>query len=371
MSNEIINKNIFNEYGDLKMLWFSNSEGKKWIVPQKKMSMGLQLYQPSSFKGRFVKLALPYLSGISLCLFLFNGKRITLSLRDEIVRAIKSLFNIDSFQFSVFEGTPSFNMKPTIQISVGNTILSYCKISDRIDIIDLFKKESTMLTYLNELGIKNIPMVLYCEKVDEKNYLYVQSTVKTKKSRTTHKWTNLHDDFLIDLNQKSLTRKNFESSEYYFVLSKLKDNLKKAPTNDQIILNEAIDIVSTHYKSTKEFYAFHGDFTPWNMFIESNDLFVFDFEYSQLSFPRYLDFFHYSLQVALITRSLRNEEAYKFVLDNILRSNAKFDDYKVSFLAYLLFIIELNIKVKDDVNYSTRFYIINKIVNVLKTENDT
>lgn len=366
MSNEIINKNIFSEFGDLKMLSFSNAEGKKWIIPQKNLFMGLQLYQPSSFKGRLVKLFLPYLSTIPFCLFFFKAKQISLNLSDQIINTIKEIFNIDSFQFSVFEGTPSFNLKPTIQIFVENNILGYCKVSDRIHIFNLFKKESDTLKYLNDLGVKNIPNPMYCKKIDEKNYLFVQSTIKTKYSKTSNEWTNLHEDFLIDLNKKSLVKKSFESSDFNITLSRLKDDLNKIPINDQIVLQEAIQIVYKYFENTKEFCAFHGDFTPWNMFIEDNVLFVFDFEYSQLSFPLYLDFFHYSLQVAIIVKSLTDEQAYRFVVNNILSSNIKFHNYRVSFLAYLLFIIHTNISIEDDVNYPTRFYIINRIINDLK-----
>ena len=51
-----------------------------------------------------------------------------------------------------------------------------------------------------------------------------------------------------------------------------------------------------------EFCACHGDFTPWNMFVEKGKLFVFDFEYAALSYPAGLDRYHFFTQTAVFEK---------------------------------------------------------------------
>jgi hypothetical protein len=58
------------------------------------------------------------------------------------------------------------------------------------------------------------------------------------------------------------------------------------------------------------FSAYHGDFTPWNMFFERGQLFVFDFEYAQMTYPPYLDWFHFFTQCCIFEKHLTTNEIY-------------------------------------------------------------
>ena len=82
-----------------------------------------------------------------------------------------------------------------------------------------------------------------------------------------------------------------------------------------------------------EFSACHGDFTPWNMFVEKNRLFVFDFEYAAKSYPPGLDRYHFFTQTAVFER--------KWGVDDIMAFMASKEGAWIDKRVYRLYLIEI------------------------------
>ena len=59
--------------------------------------------------------------------------------------------------------------------------------------------------------------------------------------------------------------------------------------------------------------AYHGDFTPWNMFVEGGELFVFDWEYAGMSYPEGLDRYHFWMQTAIHEKHWGAEELRRYM----------------------------------------------------------
>ena len=68
-----------------------------------------------------------------------------------------------------------------------------------------------------------------------------------------------------------------------------------------------------HYYTEHKFAVSfsHGDFTPWNVCYNKDDLFVFDFEYAQKDFPVAMDVFHYLTQVGILMKNAGAEEIFQ------------------------------------------------------------
>ena len=306
-------------------------------MPTLNMATAMELYQPSGMKGRMVKRLFPFLHWLSPVRKLLQSETLHCSLRNDLYKLLCQLFEVDKLEFSIFGGTPCTHQKITIQLSRGKHILGYCKVSDNAEISSLFYKEKSTLDALEKKGVFHIPQGLYCGLLQDGMSVFVQSTIKTSQSRVVHSWTNLQEQFLSDLCDKTKQNLVFENTDYYQSLIDLKQHLNWLPKNvDQDIVDTVIEQVLNGYKEQEvAFSAYHGDFTPWNMFLESEQLFVFDWEYAQMTYPPYLDYFHFFTQTAIFEKHWNEKqiiEAY-----SLLPKNKQINDKQYCY--YLLDII--------------------------------
>lgn len=301
--------------GGEKFYRFGNADGKYWIMPVRGMRTAMNLYQPSGIKGKMLKALLPLLHWLPPVRKAIHATTLHCSLGKELHTLLCRLFGTERIGFSIFEGTPSVHRKITMQLSCGSRILGYCKLSESNDIKELFIKESGMLSWLAGKGITDIPAVLYCGTLRCGMHIFVQSTVKTNASAIIHEWNGLHETFLAHLHEKTMQRVLFENSDYYKTLLALEEHIEWLPDNvDKELITGAVATIRQEYCGRKmEFSAYHGDFTPWNMFKENSRLFVFDFEYSAKSCPPGLDRYHFFTQTALFEKKWGVDEITAFM----------------------------------------------------------
>lgn len=301
--NAIIN-NILDFTGGNRFYRFGNADGKFWIVPARGMRTALNLYQPSGRKGKMVKRLLPCLHRLPPVRKAIKAETLHCRLNSELHNLLCKVFDVQEIEFAIFEGTPSVHQKITIQASTGKKILGYCKLSENNEIKVLFEKESDILTRLAECGVKNIPQALHCGTLKSGMHIFVQSTEKRASSKVIHEWGALQEEFLAQLHEKTKAVLLFEESNYYTTLSTLEQHLEWLPQEiDHQAVGNAINAIKEKYCGKKVvFCACHCDFTPWNMFANGNELFVFDFEYAAMSYPAGLDRYHFFTQTAVFEK---------------------------------------------------------------------
>ena len=301
--------------GGEKFYRFGNADGKYWIMPVRGMRTAMNLYQPSGIKGKMLKALLPLLHRLPPVRKAIHAEQMRCSLKEELRTLLCRLFGTEHIEFSIFEGTPSVHRKITMQLSSGNRILGYCKLSESNDIKELFVKESGMLSWLERKGVIDIPKTLYCGTLRCGMHIFVQSTAKTNASAIIHEWNGRHETFLAHLHEKTMQRVLFENSDYYKTLLALEEHIEWLPDNvDKELITGAVATIRQEYCGREvEFSAYHGDFTPWNMFKENGRLFVFDFEYSAKSCPPGLDRYHFFSQTALFEKKWGVDEITAFM----------------------------------------------------------
>ncbi|MBO5864575.1 MAG: phosphotransferase [Bacteroidaceae bacterium] len=301
--------------GGEKFYRFGNADGKRWVVPAQGMCTALSLYQPSGRKGKMVKALLPYLHRIPFVRKAIKAETQHCRLSSELHTLLCNTFGVEDIEFGLFEGTPCVHQKITMQVSRGDKILGYCKFSDNNNIKGLFEKEASMLQWLANKGIKNIPKALYCGTLNNGTDIFVQSTVKSKSSKTIHEWGALHDEFLACLHEKTKQSILFENSDYCKTLNALEEHLEWLPVDiDRKVIATAIAKVRSKFCGKEvEFSAYHGDFTPWNMFVEKGNLFVFDFEYAAMSYPPELDLYHFFTQTAIFEKHWKSDDFATYI----------------------------------------------------------
>ena len=315
---------------------FGNADGKYWIVPARRMRTALNLYQPSGIKGKLVKALLPWLHRFAHVRKAIKAEGANCCLNSELHSLLCKVFDTQEIEFAIFEGTPSVHKKITMQLSRNGRILGYCKISDSIDIKELFKKESKMLDGLYKIGVTGIPKALYCDTLSSGIHIFVQSTEKRASSKVIHEWCTLQEKFLAQLYEKTKAVLTFEDSDYYTTLTALEEHLDWLPQNiDSSIVAKSISAIKAKYCGKKvEFCACHGDFTPWNMFANGKELFVFDFEYAGVSYPAGLDRYHFFTQTAVFEKHWGADEIIAYAGS----SEGKWIDRQV-YAIYLLDVI--------------------------------
>lgn len=339
--HKIISKGSGNHYYRI-----TNADGKSWLLPARNMRVALNLYQPSGRNGKLLKALFPWLHHIPFVRKAIKAETICCTLCEELKELLQRVFECKEIEFAIFEGTPCVHQKITIQLSCGKKILGYCKASDNRDILALFERETAILSQLAERCVTDIPQPLYCGTMSNGVHIFIQSTAKTTKSQTTHTWGVLQERFLAALHEKTKQLLPFEDSDYYRTMTALQEHIDWLPANiDRVVVTAAIARIMAEYSGKMvEFSACHGDFTPWNMFVERGKLFVFDFEYAALTYPAGIDKIHFHLQTAIFEKHLASNE----ILEQINRG--EWGD-KDTIRLYLLDIIaRFTIREKGDVS---------------------
>lgn len=287
-----------------------NNGGKVWLLPVRRLRTAMHLYQPSGRNGKLLKCWFPLLHRLPLLKRKLHIETTRCSLANDVYDKLCKLFVTDKLEFAVFCGTPCVHQKLTIQISFGKNILGYCKVSDHPDVIRLFNWEGELLKQLEYLGFDCVPRILYDGEWRSGIHLLVQTTNKTGRSKVIHEWGTLHEEFLKNLFTKTKRVLLFENTNFYDTLSELKEHLDWLPSDDaRVLLSNVIGKAFNEYKGqTVEYGAYHADFTPWNMFVERGKLFVFDWEYAQMTYPPMLDRYHFFTQTAIFERHWRVDE---------------------------------------------------------------
>tara|TARA_B100000989_G_scaffold296158_1_gene278787 strand:+ start:2245 stop:3369 length:1125 start_codon:yes stop_codon:yes gene_type:complete len=345
--NSILIQSTENEY-----ISFSNSDDKFWIMPKKNIRTALSLYQPSSAKGNLFKKFLPYFYNSKIIQKLFNINNNNYALEVKLLNLLKSVLNIQNIEFSIFSGTPSVHQKITIQISSGRQILGYCKVTDKEEIKTIFRHEQQILCELNRTGVKQIPKCLYCGPLKEDIYLFVQNTVKTNSSQILHLWKKYHWDFLTHLHTQTSQTISFEETDFYKSIKLLDQNKNLLPVRQKEIITNALTCIIQKYDGKQVcFSSYHSDFTPWNMIVENDKLFVFDFEYAKRTYPPFLDRFHFFTQVGIYKKKWSEHKIFFEYKLKIRGDGDYIKDPDMDYLCYLVDVVSFYInRHKGDYN---------------------
>lgn len=319
---------------------FANADGKRWWVPVRHMTTSMNLYQPSGTKGRLLKRGLPWLHWNPLVRKVLHAERIQLALGDELRELLERIFGQQDLEFAIFGGTPCIHQKITMQISWDTRILGYVKVTESKEIYGIFEHEKKILDTLYSQGMKHVPECLYCGSLKNGLYLFVQSTVKTLQSEVVHAWGERHERFLKNLMAHTRQIVRFEDSDFYRDLNILEERL--SVLGNPKVLYKAIQEIKERYTGQEvEFSAFQADFTPWNMFVEKGQLFVFDWEYARLTYPAYLDYFHFWIQTEIFEAHLTAEQIVRHYTANRGKLQAMFKNPDWALQCYLLAIISI------------------------------
>ncbi len=287
---------------------FANADGKRWSMPARHMRTAMQLYQPSGVKGKLLKRLFPLLHGLPCVRRVLRTDTVQLLLSPLCRKWLANIFPNCSVEFSIFCGTPCVHQKITMQLSCGSRLLGYCKLTDSTEVAALFEREAALLAELAARGMQasELPRALFCGEMMPGVFAFVQSTVKSVRSRVLHTWGTLHDSYLARLYACTKQRLPFEETDYAHALDALESHMDWVPDlpGKASVIHALARVRAAYAGREVEFSAYHADFTPWNTFVEKGKLFVFDWEYALRTCPPGLDRYHWYTQTSIFERRL-------------------------------------------------------------------
>lgn len=339
-----------------KYIRITNKDQKTWILPCRNLKTALCLYQPSSAKGKALKqmipalIRLPAVSEVGLRMLGIQKQKD--GIPEDLQKYLSNIYaDGDDIQFAAFLGTPGIHQKVTVQISMGNKILGYCKVTKNREIFKIFQHEQNVLKYLSDCGIENIPKCIRCEVFEDNQFVFVQTTIKTLKSRVRHELGLLELEFIHQLAERTQVTMDFAQTDFYGSIHRLQERLCILEENgfSTRVLRLVYNNLTEYYQGIRHFSAYHRDFTPWNSFVENGKLFVFDFEYAALQYPAYLDAIHYLCQTAVFEQKLKPQEIYALYQRECNSGCLKglFKHPEIALQSYLLDIISFYISRRD------------------------
>lgn len=323
----------------MKYYQITNSDGKQWVMPAENMRVGMMLYQPSAWTGKMLKALLPWLVWCGIVRKNLHIQEVECPISASLDRRLQEILGESVLEYAAFNGTPCVHQKQTVQIYRGAQILGYCKVTCNPEIATLFGHERDYLQGLDEHKVEGVPRCLACEQLPTGEWIFVQSTVKTMQSSVDHVLGGRQLEFLEQLHQKTSVECGFRDSDLYRSLLRIENCLYGFEADEQVVIRQAYYMVKQHFTSTNRhaFSAYHSDFTPWNMFVEDGQLFVFDWEYATKTSIPYLDMIHYLFQSCIFERHAGAEEIYRcLMVENEKLLCRYFDDLKLAVAAYLL-----------------------------------
>ena len=229
-------------------------------------------------------------------------------------------------------GTPGTHKKATIQISKARNIIGYVKYSTDPIVQNLFKKEQEILTWLRKKEVLNVPECLAMQTLEDSTVVFVQSTKKTVNSKVEHQFGLKQKYFLDSLYEATKETLQFENTDFAKTIFYVQENIGLFNEKEKVVVEQAIKMIYDAYaNSTVEFGACHRDFTPWNMCVTGNQLFVFDWEYSKKTYPSNIDQCHFLIQTKRFEKRLSVDMIAKEI-----KKNNYYNLGRLAFISYCL-----------------------------------
>lgn len=296
----------------------------RWIYPKslKKPSF-LSFYSTSSTRAKI-------LASIFRLSFYFRlNKKIGIEVfKDSIIDKILKQYK-DS-NYSIFTGTIGINRKAIIELNQNNSTKYFVKVALTEQSKDLINNEKEILNELNKYQYQSLIIPKIIES--DENYITIDN-IAPKNQTQSSSLNEIHLNALDEIYSKTVENKSIKDSTYFEVIKENLDELSNTSLNKNFdknkieILIKNMKIILESLNSEKEIsFAYgHNDFTPWNMFVENDHLYLFDWELAKKDIVLLYDFFHFIFQ----SQILISKSDYKTIFEVIatrIKNNSKLKD---------------------------------------------
>lgn len=337
---ELLNKLFVEDKTGKEYIVFCHSD-KTWIMPDESLEPALEMYQPSTIKGKILKSCIKLFHNNKNVLSKVRAQKKSLLLKQHVLKYLQEITGEEHIYVAAYMGdtTTRQNNKATLQVYNDQTILCYVKVSEEPEVLENFSREINSLKYLDERGIENIPRVLG-EKQLENLRFFVQSTNKPLKQQVQLEFGRKQIGFIDNLVKKTQMNVTYETSEFYTSVQYLKEHIQQFADKEKSLIDTAIKQIEMYEEEKGFTFSFcHGDYTPWNIYYVDGKLFAFDFEYCYQTMPCYMDVFHYLTQFSFMGQHNDVEKTILLYQENKKKLKEYVVNPDIVYVCYLLHII--------------------------------
>ena len=270
----------------------ARSNPRWWLLPLKDRraaAAGLEMLQPVTKAAMLAKVM-----ARGLARFGPHGMLGRSHLRLSALPDLSGAFAGEMAHVAYFTGTDGPHRKTAIQaMDADGTILGYAKLSRAPHIRPYIRNEAQMLERVAGLGLKtaDVPRILALRD-DGSVTLLVTDSRKSDAITTPLQPGPEHLRWLEELRRKT------EQTGHTKIVDDLSDRLAVLESLAGSEWSARIKRVLGQIRPVAETIPLclaHGDFTPWNSFLQAGRLYVFDWEYATPAWPVGFDLAHFML----------------------------------------------------------------------------
>ena len=285
--------------------YFTNRDGSlRWVFPvDLRFPSFLNFYNESNTRSRIFKKLLNivfYLNLVSRILL----KRCFIEFSEGSILA-NILNRNPGCSYSIFMGTAGENRKIIIEINFKRRTLSFVKIAVSESAAKLVNNECRILSLLDAKDSISfrVPKVL-----NHSSGTLEVSNIKFSGAYQSSSLLPIHLKALNELasiGSSNITYNELPAKNAVLKAIEILENRPPNSKNNGIELPrllEKLNAISNflHHDSAMRCGMSHGDFTPWNMFIKKDLLYIIDWEMSSENIPILYDLFHYVFQAEIL-----------------------------------------------------------------------
>lgn len=276
------------ENGELFTVIAARSNPRWWLLPldaRKAYISGLEMQQPITVAAKIAKAVARGLARYAP-IHLYSRYHLRLSGQVDL----NGTFEQSNIKIAYFTGTDGPHRKTSIQIMDQNgKILGYGKLSRAEHIRPYLRNEASILKHIGAMELRSVDVPkVETFRDDEAVTLLITDSMKSSAHTVPLIPGRQHLEFLTELRSRT------ESFGARVVLDELAVPTRVRSREWAARLKRVEQTLLPHADSIPTCLT-HGDFTPWNTFLQGGRLYVFDWEYARQDWPVGFDLVHFLL----------------------------------------------------------------------------
>ena len=290
-----------------KKLSFINNPDKsmRWLFGDKNSSASfLSFYNTATLRAKLIAKVIKIIFKLGLKSLIRSG---SFSLYHKEDLHITPLVNqVPHNDYSVFMGTAGASRTLLLELNLKGVSTHFVKIPiDKKSALTVANESAR----LNELAEKTFDHIVSSKTIKNKfKDVLITENIRPKYFLRSNKLSKIHYNALEEMAVKTMRFYHFKSTSFWGEsLAKLA-LLKRGPGYDDII--DQLRKLKTELHDVKQVYTYlaHCDFTPWNIFVGQDKLYVYDWGKSQSEVPLLYDLFHFHFQTGILSKKVSFSE---------------------------------------------------------------
>lgn len=318
--------------------YINNNDGTiRWIFSNKSEKPNfLKFYNANTFKSKLFSTVVKPVANLGLIKYISSG---TFQVYSESFTFLERFINkYEANDHAIFTGTVGPNRKLLLWLESDKKSY-YIKVPTTDRSHKLIKNEVKQTNFIQSFKIPNLktPNAYF----DINNQVAILEDIASNKSYRGNKLTELHLSTLNKIYESNNHVQSIGNSTFWKESMDRYKTIKETPFAKELKTNLTNLINSINTDEIATFSLMHGDFTPWNMYIEKDQLCLYDWELSEKVIPLYFDLFHFIMQKNILVYqntygTIKNEITAIFTQNYFafINPNSDWIDYFKGYLIY-------------------------------------